>query len=106
MSSDVRDRMADTAARLLAERGYQSTSFSEVIDSSGAPRGSIYHHFPGGKDEPVAHALDRQAARVIAGLDRLEGRTPVEVVAALTFADLAAVLISARSTQGNSSRER
>jgi len=77
---EVRERMADAAALLLARDGYQATSFSEVLEASGAPRGSIYHHFPGGKDELVSLALDRQAARVIGGLDRLEGRTPAEVV--------------------------
>ncbi|MBN9188978.1 MAG: TetR/AcrR family transcriptional regulator, partial [Microbacterium sp.] len=78
--TDVRERMADAAALLLARDGYQATSFTEVLETSGAPRGSIYHHFPGGKDELVSLALDRQAARVIGGLDRLEGRTPGEVV--------------------------
>ncbi|MBN9153643.1 MAG: TetR/AcrR family transcriptional regulator [Microbacterium sp.] len=78
--TDVRERMADAAALLLARDGYQATSFTDVLETSGAPRGSIYHHFPGGKDELVSLALDRQAARVIGGLDRLEGRTPGEVV--------------------------
>ena len=41
------------AARLLAERGLQETSFSEVLQRTGAPRGSIYHHFPEGKDQLV-----------------------------------------------------
>jgi TetR/AcrR family transcriptional regulator, lmrAB and yxaGH operons repressor len=84
MSADVRERMADAAARLLAERGYQATAFSDVLEAAAAPRGSIYHHFPGGKDELVAYALDRQADRVIGGLDRLAGRAPAEVVAAFT----------------------
>lgn len=73
--------MADTAARLLAERGYQATSFSDVIAASGAPRGSIYHHFPGGKDELVELAVRRQADRVIALVGEFTGDTPVEVVA-------------------------
>ncbi|HAN23997.1 MAG TPA: TetR/AcrR family transcriptional regulator, partial [Microbacterium ginsengisoli] len=65
--------MADTAARLLAERGYQATSFSDVIAASGAPRGSIYHHFPGGKDELVELAVRRQADRVIGLVDGVAG---------------------------------
>jgi TetR/AcrR family transcriptional regulator, lmrAB and yxaGH operons repressor len=77
----VRDRMVDSAALLLAKQGYQATSFSEVLAASGAPRGSIYHHFPEGKDQLVAIALDTQAARVIGGLDRLDGRTPAGIVA-------------------------
>ncbi|WP_052226891.1 TetR/AcrR family transcriptional regulator [Microbacterium mangrovi] len=80
MSTGIRDLMADAAARLLAEEGYQATSFTEVLAASGAPRGSIYHHFPGGKDELVRAALERQADRVIGGLDRLAGRTPADIV--------------------------
>jgi TetR/AcrR family transcriptional regulator, lmrAB and yxaGH operons repressor len=80
MTSAVRERMADAAALLLAKEGYHATSFAEVLEASGAPRGSIYHHFPHGKDELVAVALERQGTRVISGLDRLEGRAPGEIV--------------------------
>ena len=45
------------AAVLLAKRGLQATSFSDVLERSGAPRGSIYHHFPEGKDELVDAAI-------------------------------------------------
>jgi len=78
--SVVRERMADAAALLLARDGYHATSFSAVLEESGAPRGSIYHHFPAGKDELVSAALARQATRVIGGLARLEGRDPERVV--------------------------
>lgn len=71
--------MIDAAIRLLAEDGYQATSFAEVLARSGAPRGSIYHHFPGGKDELVAAALDEHIARTFARLDGLSGRSPDEV---------------------------
>jgi len=74
--------MIDAAIRLLAEDGYQATSFSEVLARSGAPRGSIYHHFPGGKDELVAAALDTQLARVLDRLETLDGSTPQTIVTA------------------------
>jgi hypothetical protein len=38
--------MVESAVTLLAMRGLQGTSFSDVLERSGAPRGSIYHHFP------------------------------------------------------------
>ncbi|MDQ1131173.1 TetR/AcrR family transcriptional regulator [Microbacterium sp. SORGH_AS_0888] len=78
--TEVRERMTDAAALLLARDGYQATSFSAVLEESGAPRGSIYHHFPGGKDELVSAALAHQARRVIGGLDHLAGLDPEEVV--------------------------
>ncbi len=49
--SDARRRMIESAAVLFRERGVQGTSFSDVLAHSGAPRGSIYHHFRGGKTQ-------------------------------------------------------
>jgi AcrR family transcriptional regulator len=58
--------MVRSAAYLFRERGYSGTGFRDVIAHSGAPRGSIYHHFPGGKvqlaEEAVRYAGDFVAA--------------------------------------------
>lgn len=65
--------MIKGAAQLLAQRGLQGASFAEVLELTGAPRGSIYHHFPNGKDELVAAALDAvsdAALQQLSGLDR------------------------------------
>jgi AcrR family transcriptional regulator len=59
----ARHRMIVGAAELLASRGLQATSFSEVLSRTDAPRGSVYHHFPGGKEQLVATALDLVAAQ-------------------------------------------
>jgi TetR/AcrR family transcriptional repressor of lmrAB and yxaGH operons len=48
--------MIHAASELFGQRGYHATAFSDVIEGSGAPRGSIYFHFPGGK-----HELAREA---------------------------------------------
>jgi TetR/AcrR family transcriptional repressor of lmrAB and yxaGH operons len=69
VTRDVRERMIDGAVRLLAQHGLQATSFSEVLELTGAPRGSIYHHFPGGKDELISAAVDRAGARALKALD-------------------------------------
>lgn len=84
MATDARAAMIDAAIRILAEDGYQAASFTEVIARSGAPRGSIYHHFPGGKDELVAAALDVQSARTFERLEQLAGQDPTAVVRAFT----------------------
>jgi AcrR family transcriptional regulator len=74
--------MAAGAARLLAERGLQATSFSEVVALTATPRGSIYHHFPGGKEELVHAALELAGQRVLDVLDGGdEAATPEEVTA-------------------------
>jgi AcrR family transcriptional regulator len=47
--SDSRQQMLDTAVDLFRRHGYNGTGFRQVVAESGAPRGSMYHHFPGGK---------------------------------------------------------
>ncbi len=80
MASDARDRMVRSAIVLLAQHGYQGTSFSEVLAHSRAPRGSIYHHFPEGKDQLIAAAVETAGANAVAILDSLDGLTPPEIV--------------------------
>jgi TetR/AcrR family transcriptional repressor of lmrAB and yxaGH operons len=75
---DVRPRMINGAARLLAQKGLQGASFAEVLELTGAPRGSVYHHFPNGKDEMVTAALDAVSAGTLKRLGELD-RTPVAI---------------------------
>ena len=79
MASDARQRMIESAAVLLAKRGLQATSFSDVIERSGAPRGSIYHHFPGGKDQLVEAAIAASGQRTVQILDAVEGASPIAI---------------------------
>jgi len=53
MANDTRIRMLQATARLLRQRGYHGTSLNDILAASGAPRGSLYFHFPGGKDQLV-----------------------------------------------------
>jgi AcrR family transcriptional regulator len=68
------------AATLLAERGLQRTSFAEVLELTGAPRGSIYHHFPGGKQELVTEAVRMVGDRLVGALEALGPLDAPEVV--------------------------
>ncbi|MGE2719845.1 TetR/AcrR family transcriptional regulator [Mycolicibacterium celeriflavum] len=49
--------MIQSAALLFRENGYSGTGFRDVVAHSGAPRGSIYHHFPGGKEQLAAETV-------------------------------------------------
>ncbi len=60
--------MIVSAAVLMRERGVEATSFSEVLEHSGAPRGSIYHHFPGGKSQLIEEATRYAGEFTAAGL--------------------------------------
>jgi len=98
-TSNVREQMIRGAAELLANRGVQGTSFSEVLAHTGAPRGSIYHHFPGGKDELVLAAARSVGDGVTLLLDSIDATSPVKVIDA--FVDgWRAVLVAGRFEQG------
>jgi len=61
---DGRERLLDGAGRLLAEKGYAGMELRDVAERGSAPRGSIYHHFPGGKAQLAAEAAERDGLRV------------------------------------------
>lgn len=61
----TKQRMLDSAVLLLRERGAAGVTVDAVLAHSGAPRGSVYHHFPGGRNEMVLGAV-RQAGDYIA----------------------------------------
>lgn len=84
MLADSRRKMIRSAALLFRERGYSGTGMRDVIAHSGAPRGSIYHHFPGGKTQLGRETVERVGARTGSNLDLLaEGGDPVAMVRAL-----------------------
>jgi len=73
--------MIESAALLFSERGVQGTSFTDVLAHSGAPRGSVYHHFSGGKTQLVEDATRWAGEFTIAGaVAAVERRDPVAAV--------------------------
>lgn len=81
MPAGSRERMIRAAIDLFRERGYAATSFQDIIERSGAPRGSIYHHFPDGKDQLAREALRWYADQVTQALDAARtGGSPIDVV--------------------------
>ena len=73
LAADVRDRMIEGAIRLLAQQGLDATSFADVLALTGAPRGSVYHHFPEGKAQLVCAAIDRAGAHALRALEGKQG---------------------------------
>ncbi len=77
---NVRSNMVEGAVRLLATRGVEGTSFSEVLAAADAPRGSVYYHFPGGKTELLHAALDRASTRALGAMEATRGKSATEVL--------------------------
>jgi TetR/AcrR family transcriptional repressor of lmrAB and yxaGH operons len=64
MANDTRARILETTGLLLRQRGYHGTSLNDILSASGAPRGSLYFHFPGGKDQLVIEVTRDSVAGV------------------------------------------
>src|SRR5580704_11164589 len=86
LAGNIKQTMIERTAVLLAKKGLQGASFSQVLEESGAPRGSLYHHFPGGKDELVLAAIDAAARYALSAIEQQAGK-PAPIVAE-AFIDL------------------
>ena len=64
MPRPSRDRLLDSAVDLLQRQGYHGTGLNELLERSEAPRGSLYHYFPGGKEQIAVEALARVGERI------------------------------------------
>lgn len=84
MGTDTRGRILDAAGRLLREKGYRGTGLTEIMAASDAPRGSIYFHFPDGKEQIVREAMLQEVRRISKVLLTLTRETsgPVEALRA------------------------
>jgi TetR/AcrR family transcriptional repressor of lmrAB and yxaGH operons len=61
-TGSTRDRLLDATEALVARHGYEGTGVNTVLAESGVGNGSLYHHFPGGKDQLVAASIERIGA--------------------------------------------
>jgi AcrR family transcriptional regulator len=93
MSVQTRDRLVTAAAELFMRQGLTGTGVKEILEAAGATFSSLYHHFPGGKEELAAEAIRVAGAayeqRVTAVWD--SAANPVEAVR-VAFEGAAAVL--------------
>ena len=79
--------MVRSAAQLIRRKGVSGTGMREIVIEADAPRGSLQHYFPGGKEELVSDALlwtgDVAARRIRRCLRELESRTPSALLASV-----------------------
>lgn len=64
MTTHPRQQMIETMARLLQSHGYRNTGLNQLLAESGAPKGSLYHYFPGGKEALAVAALEHSSREV------------------------------------------
>ncbi|MCA2998436.1 MAG: TetR/AcrR family transcriptional regulator [Rhodocyclaceae bacterium] len=67
---------------VLRTRGYHGAGLSDVLVAAGAPKGVLYHHFPGGKSELAVSAIDVVVGQICVELDNMFQRTrdPVQAL--------------------------
>jgi TetR/AcrR family transcriptional regulator, lmrAB and yxaGH operons repressor len=92
-NKDTRDHMIETTASLVHRRGFYGTSLNEILQESGAPRGSLYYHFPGGKEELVLEAARQGVAMVTKLLKEVLTDSPDPAGGVRAFVEAAAHML-------------
>ena len=99
MAGDTRERMIEAAVHALRRDGVEGMSFTGVLRESGAARGAIYHHFPGGKSQLVAEAATDNGNEVRALLAQLPAESPAAVVRGYHVSDHVGAMVVPGSGQ-------
>lgn len=86
-SEQTRRKLIETTAHHLRAKGAAATGLSEILQDSGVPRGSLYHHFPGGKEELVLYAIMASGESITQRLSALLKRTGGLIEAVSAFCD-------------------
>jgi TetR/AcrR family transcriptional regulator, lmrAB and yxaGH operons repressor len=74
MRGTTRNKMLASAAEVLRERGAAGVTIDEVLTRSGAPRGSVYYHFPAGRTQILTEALHYAGDAITAAIDQAAER--------------------------------
>lgn len=86
-SEETQRRLIRSTAKLLRTRGYAATGVSAIVKESGVPKGSLYHHFPGGKEELAAASVRRSGDAIVRRLEALADDSVDPVEAVVRFCD-------------------
>jgi len=86
-TSTARGAAIAAAAGLFRRHGYAATGLEEILAASGAPKGSFYHHFPGGKEELAVQSLEFSGGRVRELIDRAAAVAPTAGALVSAIAD-------------------
>lgn len=62
--ADKKEEILSVAGKLMEKQGYHATGLSEILKESKAPKGSLYHYFPGGKGELAVEVIKRNRERI------------------------------------------
>jgi TetR/AcrR family transcriptional regulator, lmrAB and yxaGH operons repressor len=66
--TDTRSRILQAALLLFRRRGYHGVGINDILAIAKAPKGSLYHHFPKGKDQMAVEVIELVTERILAML--------------------------------------
>ncbi len=89
----TRERLLAATNELFRRQGFNGTSMSEITKVSGSPTGSLYHFFPGGKDDLGAAVLTESGASYRALFELIADAAPDAATAVADFFEGAAVVL-------------
>jgi len=69
-----KENLVRTAMRLFRRQGYASTGLQQIVAESGAPKGSLYHYFPSGKEALGEAAITLAGGMILEMLTGLAAR--------------------------------
>jgi TetR/AcrR family transcriptional regulator, lmrAB and yxaGH operons repressor len=100
VASGSKERIEVVSGDLLARHGYNGMGLKAVSQAAGLPYGSIYHHFPGGKEEIAASAIGNLGALVGQLLESLFASMPADRAVVAMFDYMAKRLEASDWTDG------
>lgn len=89
----TRERVVRAAADLFQQQGYSATGLNQVVDLSGAPKGSLYFHFPEGKQQLAVEAVTLAGAELGEAMAQVVARADGVHAAIIAVAELFATAL-------------
>ncbi|MCG8493188.1 MAG: TetR/AcrR family transcriptional regulator [Sneathiellales bacterium] len=86
-SEKTQAKLLEATAFLLRTKGYNAMGLSDIIRESGIPKGSLYHHFPKGKDELSAAAISHSGKQMLVSLKQLIDKSGTLIEGLYAFFD-------------------
>jgi TetR/AcrR family transcriptional repressor of lmrAB and yxaGH operons len=94
-----REQIIDTACQLIEMQGYHATGINQILQESGAPKGSMYYYFPDGKEELAVQAIAHTSQAIEANIRRVLDEVEDVTAAIPTFMRMLAHHVEASGFQ-------
>lgn len=79
-AGDNRERLLQEALLLFRVHGYHGVGVSDILAAAALPKGSLYHHFPGGKDQIAVEVITRVTDSALALIAKAPARSTAQRV--------------------------